>query len=159
MPRDEGDRGRDAAVCHRDAGVRRRRDPGRHAGHDLERDPCGGERLRFLAAASEHERIAPLQPHHALALATQLHEERIDRLLAGRVGAATALADLEHRHAWIHAACRTHDRRIGQRIGGDDVAARQQVATAHRDEARIARPRADEVDDACTRVAHSRPSC
>ena len=37
-------------------------------GHDLERHARRGERLRLLAAATEHERIAALEPHDALAL-------------------------------------------------------------------------------------------
>ena len=48
----------------------------RHAGHDLVRDAGGLERERFFAAAAEHERIAALQPHDALAAARGADHER-----------------------------------------------------------------------------------
>ena len=91
---DEGDRRRHAAMRDGNSGVRRRGDARRHAGHDLERHAGRGERLRFLAAAAEHERIAALEPHDALALASELHEQRVDVVLARRLRAAAALADV-----------------------------------------------------------------
>jgi hypothetical protein len=50
-----------------DPRIRRRRDPGGDAGDDLELDPGRAERLGFFAPAPEHERVAPLEPDHALA--------------------------------------------------------------------------------------------
>ena len=63
---DEGDRGGVVAVGHRDAGVGARRDPAGDAGHDLELDSGLAQRFPLLAATAEDERIAALQPHHAL---------------------------------------------------------------------------------------------
>ena len=55
------------AVRDGDAGVGGRGDAGGDAGHDLELDPGLAQPQRLLAAAAEHERVAALQPHHALA--------------------------------------------------------------------------------------------
>ena len=61
--------------------VRRGGHAGRHAGHDLERNASRRERLGLLAAAPEHERVAALQAHHALAGPAQLHEQVVRLLL------------------------------------------------------------------------------
>ena len=88
---DERDRRRGVAVRDRDARVGGRRHAGRHAGHDLERHARRGQRLRLLAAAPEHERVAALQPHDAPAGAAELDEQRVDLLLRQR-GRARLLA-------------------------------------------------------------------
>ena len=41
---------------------------------------------RFLAAAIEHERVAPLEPRHHLSFARLLGEQVADRLLLQRLG-------------------------------------------------------------------------
>ena len=66
VPGHHGEVGRHAAVGHRDARVGGRADGAGDAGHHLEGDAGGGERLGLLAAAPEHERVAALEPHHAL---------------------------------------------------------------------------------------------
>ena len=50
------------AVGDRHAGVGGRGDARGHARHDLEADARRAQRLRLLAAASEHERVAALEP-------------------------------------------------------------------------------------------------
>ena len=72
----------------RNAGVGRDAAGGGDAGHDLEGNAGGGQRLDFLAAAAEDERVAALQPHHALALARQPHQQLVDLVLAERMVAA-----------------------------------------------------------------------
>ena len=78
---DEGDGGGVVAVGDGDAGIGGCRDPGRDAGHDLELDPRRAQRLALLAAAPEDERVAALQPNHALAAARRLDQHRADLTL------------------------------------------------------------------------------
>jgi hypothetical protein len=68
---------------HWDARVGRRRDPRRYPRHHLEADAGGGERLRLLAAAAEHERVAALQAHDPVPGSSELDELRVDLLLRG----------------------------------------------------------------------------
>ena len=56
--------------------------------------PAMRQRQRFFGAAAEHERVAALQPHDALALPRGADHQPIDRLLPD-AGAAGALADAE----------------------------------------------------------------
>src|SRR5207237_260932 len=70
------------------AGVRRRRDGGADARDDLEWYAGGRERLGLLAAATEHERVAALEPDHAAAALGVHHEQRVDALLRQRMIAA-----------------------------------------------------------------------
>ena len=64
---DDGERRRQAAVGHGDAGVGGHRDRRGDAGHDLERHAGREQRGGLLAAAGEHERVAALEPHDLLA--------------------------------------------------------------------------------------------
>lgn len=54
---------------------------GGNAWDDLEWHAGGGQRLDFLAAAAEDQRVAAFQPHHAPAIACQADQERVDILL------------------------------------------------------------------------------
>jgi len=78
----------------------------------------------------------------------ELHEQVVDRLLARRLAAAAALADVVHLDVGIVGARGGDDRRIGQCVGSDSVTRRQQLLRAHGEQAGVARSRADEVDDA-----------
>src|SRR5205823_12528299 len=84
---DERDRRRVVAMRDRNPGVRGTRDRRRDARHDLEVDAGRDELLGLLAAASETERIAALEPHDALSLARFVDEELIDLILRQRVRA------------------------------------------------------------------------
>jgi hypothetical protein len=148
VARDEGDGGRGRAMRHGNPRVRRRGDPRRHAGDDLEAHSRRRERLRFLAPSSEHERVAPLESHDALSLARESDEQRVDRVLARRVTAPAALADVVQLHPRIVRARRRDDRGIGERVGGDRVAAREELLRAHGEQTGVTRSRADEIDDA-----------
>ena len=66
---------------HRDAGEGRSGDGRSDARHHLERDARQGARQRLLAASSEHERIAALEPNDALSLSGPIHQQGIDGLL------------------------------------------------------------------------------
>ena len=91
---DEGDRGGVVAVGDRDARVGGGRDAGGDAGHDLELDPGLAQRFALLAAAAEDERVAALQPHHALAGPRRLDQPLADLLLRHR-GHPGLLADVD----------------------------------------------------------------
>ena len=69
------------------------RDAGGNAGHDLERHALLVQEQRFLAAAVEHERVAPLQPRDRLALARLLGEQVADGFLRHRLRARRADVD------------------------------------------------------------------
>ena len=135
----------------RDPRVGGRGHAGGHARHDLERDARRGERLGLLAAAAEHERVAALEAHHALARPAQLDEQRVDLLLAER-GRARLLADVAQLGVRPGAVERT---RRDQAVVEDRVGARDQLQRAARHQARIAGPGADEVDDAAHAQAPS----
>ena len=79
------------AMGERDAGVGGAGERGGDAGYDFELDAVRAQHFQFLAAAAEHERIAALQPHHALAGARVLEHQRVDLLLRGVVVAAACL--------------------------------------------------------------------
>ena len=111
---------------YRDAGVRRCGDRGRNAGHHFERYAGGAQRLRFLGAASEDERVAALEPHHALAFASFRCGERFDLFLRHRVIAA-ALADED---AFACGRRHRNDRIAGERIVKEHVRMAQDVGGA-----------------------------
>ena len=90
VPAHERDRVAAARVGDRDARVGRHADRGRDAGHHLERHAVLVQEQRFLAAAVEHERVAPLQARHHLALARLLGEQVADRFLLERLRAPPA---------------------------------------------------------------------
>jgi hypothetical protein len=131
-------------VGHRDPGVGGRCHARGHARDDLEAHPRRGERLRLLAAAPEHERVAALQAHDALPGPAQLDELRVDLvLLDGR--AAGLLADV----AQLGAGARTIERPgRDQPVVKHDVGACDQLQGAARHQPGVARAGADEVHDA-----------
>src|SRR5262245_55118250 len=91
--RDE-ERARDAAMCDRDTRRRRRRHRARHAWHDLACDARVPQGKRFLAAASEDERITALQTHDVPAAPGGADHQAVNGVLRHRVTAG-ALADEE----------------------------------------------------------------
>ena len=91
------------------------------AGHDLERDARRRQRLGFLAAAPEHERIAALQPHDGRAGRAPLHEQRVD-LVLGELDRARRL----RRRDQLGAAWReVQERGRDEPVVDDDVGARE----------------------------------
>ena len=62
------------------------------AGHDLERDAVARQHFEFLAAATEHEWIAALEPHDAAPRPGMLEHQLVDPVLGDGVG-ARGLAD------------------------------------------------------------------
>jgi hypothetical protein len=136
-------------VRHRDAGVGGDRHRGAHPGHDLERDPGLREGQRLLAAPAEHERVAALQAHHEPTGAGVLDQERVDPGLRQAVGARVlAREDAEGARRRL-----VEQRRVDQAIVDDHARSAEDLDPAHGHEARIARPRSDQVD--APRLGHA----
>ncbi len=153
VPGHESDRGGVVAVGDGDSGVGRRGDPGSHPGHDLEIDACASERLRLLAAATEDERVAALEPDDASPLSRVVDHQLLDLVLLHRVG-SRRLADVDE----LGVGTRSIERSGGnQAIVQDHVSARDQLERTAGHQSRIARAGADEVDDAVSR-AHASAS-
>jgi hypothetical protein len=146
------------AVRERDAGVGGAGQGRGDARDDLEGNAVRGQHFEFLAAAAEHEGVAALQAHHRAARARMLEHEPVDARLRGcmRVGAAGRaglLADVDQLGVAAHA--REH-------VGGDQavvqhhVGLREHAQRAQGEQARVARPRADEDHPpaaSCARLA------
>ena len=117
---------------------------GGHARHDAERHAGCGQRQRLLAAAPEHQGIAALEPHDAQTLARELDQALVDLELP-RALAPGPLADrLEARRR----AAQRQDLRRHQRIVQDHVGLLERVQRVQGEQARIARPGADQPDAA-----------
>ena len=96
---------------------------------------------RFLAAAVEHERIAPLQPRDGLAFARLLREQVADRFLLERLRRRRADVDvLGVRRA------PAQQPRVDVVVVDDDVGRLEVAQPAHGDQAGIAGAGADDVD-------------
>jgi hypothetical protein len=136
---EDGETGAMLAMGEGNAGVIRRRHDRRNAGHHFKTDFRRRERLGFLAAAPENVRIAALEPHDAFAFARPGDEQRGDFLL---------------RHGHVFAARdefggrRRQPEQVGihQRVVEHHVGAPEQFRAAQREQARVARPGADEIN-------------
>ena len=138
----ENDGAIDAAQRRRDRRRRQRRKPRGDAGNDAERHAGGGKRHRLLAAAAEHERIAALEPQHALARARQRDQALADIGLRRRRLAAALAGEFEPR---LRAGERQHPL-IDQRVMHDDVGLGEAGERVERQQAGIARPGAGQPD-------------
>ncbi len=138
-----GDEGHGAdvlAMRQWDAGEGARPQCGGHARHHLVRESSPPQRLGLLAAATEQERIAALQTHHAQTLAGAIDHylinlrpalrmravQGIDANPPGRLGDMIQKADGD------------------QSVVKDQVGPRQQFHGTHRQQAGIARSRPDQ---------------
>src|SRR6185312_65279 len=104
--------------------------------HHLERHTGRSERLRLLAAATEDERVAALETHHALTLARKPHEQRVDLILT-RGWRAAALPHVVQFRVGPHRAV-SHDARIHQRVVHHGVRGLEQRVRTNRQETWIA---------------------
>ena len=101
----------------------------------------------LLAAAPEQERVAAFQPHHALPGAREVDEQLVDFSLRSRVAVA-ALADVDQLRV---AARELEDALADEMVVDDGVRVLQQPQRSQRQQLRIARPCAHEVNDAASR--------
>src|SRR5207247_7991899 len=147
VPRDDRERGRDAAMGQRDPGIRRRRDGGGHPRHDLERDARTRQRESLLAAPPEDEGVAALEPHDAAPASCVPDEERVDALLGQRANAARLPGEDPARPRRLGEAAAIH-----QTIVDDDVSATQELEAADGDQPRVAGAGADERHRPSTRA-------
>ena len=136
------------AMGQRNAGVSRAGERCGDAGHDFVGDAVGAQEFEFLAAATEHERIAALEPHHALACARVLQHQRMDAVLAG-VMRAGLLADFDE---FRIAPRECEHLGADQAVVQDHVGFVERAQTAQRQQARIAGPRTDQHDRATSGV-------
>ena len=128
-------------VCDGDSRRGRNGDARRDAGHGFAAHARFAQREKFLSAAAEHERVAALEPHDALALEPEAHEQRV-RLVLRHGVAAAALAD----RILFRAVRQREERGVEQVVVHDGVALLEQRAPALRDPLRAAAARADEVN-------------
>jgi len=109
---------------------------------NLERNAVLGELFDLFAAATEDERVAALEPHHALALARQPHQQVADLLLRQRVVGAP-LADID---ALGLAPREVDDAGVDQPVVEHDVGLLHQPERAEGQQVGVARSGADEID-------------
>ena len=140
-----------AGVRQRHAGKARSADGCRNARHDFERDAVLVEEERFLSAAIEDERVAPLQPRHDLAFARFLDQEVADGLLVERLRCRASHVDALRGLPRIAQQSRVDQMVVEHDVGGFEIA-----QSANADECRVARARADEVDDWTHQVSRIR---
>jgi len=113
-------------------------DPRNH----LEGDPGARQRERLLATAAEDERIATFQPHDALALARERHQQPVDLPLRHRVPAAL-LAGVDS----LGASRQTRqDLRRNEVVVDHHVGGREQARGLEREQLRVPRPRPHQPD-------------
>ena len=101
--------------------------------------PAAVERERLFAAASEHERIAALQPHDVATAAAELHQQFVDQLLRHR--RARTLADVDQ--LGIGSSEREHAG-ADQRVVHDDVGLLQSAQPANGQQLRVTRAGTDQ---------------
>ena len=106
-----------------------------NAGHDLERDALLVQEQRFLAAAVEHERIAPLQARDGLAFAGLLGDQVADGILVERPRRRRAHVD-----AFRLRSGHSQQARVDAVVVHDDVGGGEKAAAANADERRIPGP-------------------
>ena len=115
---------------HRNAGRRRPADAGADPGDDAEADAGRRQRQRLLPAATEHQRIAALQPHHAMPLPRQADQPLIDAKLR-RAAPAGALADrFQPRLRRQRQDLRRHQRVVQHDIGCPRARARRAASAS-----------------------------
>ncbi len=97
---------------------------------------------RFLSAAIEHERIAPLQSRHRLAFARFLDQQIVDGFLIERLRRRQADVDFLSVLAGI-----AEQPRVDEVIVEHDVGRGEMAQTAGGDKSRVTWACADQVDD------------
>ena len=132
----------DATQRRRNGRSGQRRQAGRNARNDAERNACRRQRHRLLAAAAEYEGIAALEPQHPLAGARQSNQPLADIGLQRRRLAAALAGKFEPR---LRPGQR-QDALIDQRVVNHDISLRQTGQRIEREQARIAGPSAGEPD-------------
>jgi hypothetical protein len=139
---DDHEARRQAAMGDRDSGQGGRGHGRADAGHDLERDAGLGERERLLASAAEHEGIAALEAHDALAALGGADHDAVD-LLLGDVMPARALPHVEA----LGLARELQDGGVHEGVVEDEVGLGQPRRCLAREQLRISGAGPDEGDE------------
>ena len=126
---------------HRNARARRRRDRARDPGDDVVRNAGALQRERFLAAATEHERIAALQADNAAAAPRGANYQPVNRFLRHGVSSG-ALAD----EKLLRTACILQHAIVDQRVVQHEIGRAQPGDCFPRQQSRVAGTGADERD-------------
>ena len=145
---DEGDGGGHLAVAEGDTRVSGCCNGRGDAGHDLEGDAGLHQHFSLLAAAAEHERVAPLQPGDRLVLPGLGHDQGVD-LILGQGVVAALLADVDELGPWRSVP---EERRCGQIIVDDDVGAGDAFPALDGDQPGVPGSGPHEIDDRCFHV-------
>jgi hypothetical protein len=116
--------------------------PRGNARHNFELDAGTRERLRLLASAPEHKRIAAFQTTYQLTLAGTRHEELVDIALPHAIGFTSAphanLLSLYPRQA--------QQVFVYQEVVDDAVGSLEDLFPLERQQPRVAGSRANEID-------------
>ena len=143
---DERQRVAGARVGHGHASVGEAADRRRNAGNDLERYALLVQEQRLFAAAVEHERVSPLQPHDRPTLARLFGQQKADGVLIERFRRRRSDVDQlgarlrEAQQAAVHAM-----------VEDDDVGRLEATLAAHAHERGVTGAGTDDVD---TRSIH-----
>ena len=130
------------AVREWNAGIRGTAGGGSNARHHLKRYALFHERGDLLAPAAEDERIAALEPYHALALFRQPHQKLVDVLLRDGM-VVTLLAGIDTLGVAPHQL--QHFGRH-QAVVNHDVGLLHQAQRPEGEQVRVARPTPDQID-------------
>ena len=106
--------------------------------------PAAWQNGELLAAAAEDVRVAALEPHDVLAVAGELHEQGVDRVLRHRV-VAGELADVDD--LGVEHPRPIQDAPRAEPVGDDDVGVLQGAQAAHGEQVGVAGTGADERDE------------
>ncbi len=129
---------------HRNARIRRRGHRRGHPGNDLEGNPCLRERLGLLPAPSEDKRVASLEANHFESPARQLDEQEVDLALAHHV----ISGGLAGENLAAAGRAEFQQLRVHKAIVYNGIGPPEKPRRAKREELRIARTRADDMDAA-----------
>ncbi len=140
VTRDDGEHPAHLAIGHRDADRRRYRDRARDSGDDGDRNPGFPARDDFFTTASEHVRVAALEPHDGAAREGALHHHPLDVVLRHRV-VPGGLAHIDDFGAW---GVRPQPRLRGEAVDVDDVGTRESRSAGEGEQVVVTGATADE---------------
>ena len=136
------------AVRHRDTGGGRARDAGGHAGHDLAANAVRGQKRTLFGPATEKVGVAAFEADDVEALPGQVQQQLVGLVLSQFV----MTCPLTHIQPPGRRRSQGQQGRVGQGVEDHRVGSAQQVVSGNRDQARVARPRADQKDGSGRRI-------
>ena len=134
----------DVAMGRGNARIAKAADTRAHPRNHAERDTGRDQVERFLAAATENERVAAFKTQHPFAAAGELDKAHGNRALLG-ARLAAPLAGIDP----LGAGRKFQNALIHQRVINNDIGLLERIQSVHRQQARIARAGADQPDPPC----------